>query len=149
MQFSSQKHHRFEGRIYFGTDIKNCDQIQFLPLLNWPLGQTQILCVCVHVSIFSHFPPRDNGFDNKLEGRQLIISLCYWPLLLKFLLARQIGTFPVPLNTSCLKNILRELFQGFFHSVLKSPGYMFQRNLIQIIIRKKESAKKTTLQSSP
>ena len=82
------------------------------------------VCVCVCLHFIFHFPPRDNGFDNKLEGRQLIISFCYWPLLLKFLLARQTGKFPVPLNTSCLKNILRALLQGFFHSVLKIPGYM-------------------------
>ena len=82
------------------------------------------VCVCVSIFFFPHFLPRDNGFDNKLEGRQLIISFCYWPLLLKFLLARQTGKFPVPLNTSCLKNILRALLQGFFHSVLKIPSYM-------------------------
>lgn len=66
--------------------------------------------ICLH---FQPFPPRDDGCDNREEGRQLIISLCYWPLPLKFLLDHQTSTFPLPLNSSCLKNILREFFHFF------------------------------------
>lgn len=86
------------------------------------------LCVCVCVSIVFHFPPRDNGFDNKLEGGQLIVSLCYWPLLLKFLLAHQTGIFTVPLNISCLKNILRALFKGVFHCLEDPWLYVLEKS---------------------
>lgn len=139
--FLSQKHHKFEGKMYFGTDIKKCVEIQFLPLLNLPLGQTQVF---VWVYLYFHpLHPRDSGCDTKHRGREPINFPCHWPLPPKFLVC-ETGVFSSASKQLMFQKYDRGSLHCVFHSIVKVSSYMFQRKLVQILNGKEGSAEKTT-----